>query len=195
MVWIARRWSWSTSAVILTLSLATPVVSLGLTLAFAGQDFTALLLAMTGIFPPMLLFVGLTTYNLLDMGVTFTAVDGRTLPKRARVLLYFGMLLLVLACMLFLSNERIAGTNQSYQDVQGLINSLFALSALSLGIPYVVWMVWKRREMLTGAEQEFAGPPRLPWLGRIPAPAWITVSLALACACACVLAGILVWLN
>ncbi|MCX6039131.1 MAG: hypothetical protein NTW99_14855 [Chloroflexi bacterium] len=194
VVWIAHRWSGSTSAVFLTLSLATPVVVLGLSLAFAGHDFTELLLKMTGFFPPTLLFVGLTTYNLFGMGVAFTGVDGRILPKRARVLLYFGTLLLVVACMLFLSNERIAETNQLSQDVQTLLNNLFALSALVLGIPYVVWMVWKRREMLIGSEKDFSSVPRWVWLERVPGPAWIALSLVLACACACVLVGILYWL-
>jgi MFS superfamily sulfate permease-like transporter len=170
------------------------VVVLGLSLAFEGHDFTELLLKMTGFFPPTLLFVGLTTYNLFGMGVAFTGVDGRILPKRARVFLYFGTLLLVVACMLFLSNERIAETNQLSQDVQTLLNNLFALSALVLGIPYVVWMVWKRREMLIGPEKDFSSPPRWVWLERVPGPAWLALSLVLACACACVLVGILYWL-
>ena len=194
VVWIARRWSVSSSAVFLTLSLAAPVVVLGLSLAFAGHDFTELMLKMIGIFPPLLLFVGLTTYNLLGMGVTFTAVDGRILPKRARVLLYFGTLILVVACMLFLSNERIAGTGQISQDVQLTTNNLFALSALLLGIPYVIWMIWKRRELLTGPETDFSAPPRLPWLTRLPGAAWLALSLVLACAGACVLVGILYFL-
>ncbi len=193
-MWIARHWSGSTGAVFLALSLATPVVVVGLSLAFTGHDFTELLLRMTGFFPPMLLFVGLTTYNLFGIGVTFTGVDGRILPKRARVLLYFGTLLLVVACMLFLSNERIVATNQLSQDFQNWTNNLFALNALVLGVPYVVWMIWKRREMLIGPEKDFSGPPRLPWLGRVPGPAWIAFSLVLACACACLLVGILFWL-
>jgi len=194
VLWIARRWSASTGAVFLTLSLAAPVVSVGLGMAYAGKDFTELLLKMTGLFPPMLLFIGLTTYNLFGMGVNFTGVDGRILPKRARVLLYFGTLILVVACMLFLSNERIVETNQVSLDVQAWTNNLFALSALVLGIPYVVWMVWKRREMLIGPEYDFSGPPRWAWLGRVPGPAWIALSLVLACSCACLLGGILFWL-
>lgn len=194
VVWIARRWSGSTCAVFLILSLATPVLTLGISMAFVGQDFTQLLLEMTGIFPPTLLFVGLTTYNLFGMGVAFTGVDGRILPKRARLLLYFGTLFLVVACMLFLSNQRIAETNQLSLDFQNLINNLFALSALFLGIPYVVWMVWKRREMLIGLENDFSGPPRWVWLGRVPGPAWIALSLVLACACSCLLVVILLGL-
>jgi hypothetical protein len=194
VVWITRRWSGSTSALFLTLSLATPVVVLGLSMAFAGQDFTGLLLKMTGVFPPTLLFVGLTTYNLFGMGVAFTGVDGRILPKRARILLYFGTLLLVVACMLFMSNNRIVETNQLSLDFQNLINNLFALSALFLGIPYVGWMVWKQREMLVGSEKDLSDPPRLLWLGRLPGSAWIALSLVLACACSCLLVGILYWL-
>jgi hypothetical protein len=93
--------------------------------------------------------------------------------------------------MLFLSNERIVGTNQLSQDVQTMLNNLFALSALVLGIPYVVWMVWKRRELLIGLEKDSSGPPRFPWLGRVPGPAWIALSLILACSCACLLVGML----
>ena len=194
VVWISRRWSASAAAVLLVLSVATPVVMLGLSMAFAGKDFTELLLKMTGLFPPTLLFVGLTTYNLLGMGVEFTGVDGRILPKRARVLLYFGTLLLVVACMLFVSNERIVETNQLPLDLQSFINTVIASSAFLLVIPYVVWMIWKRRELLTGPEKDFSSPPRWTWLERVPGPAWIVLSLVLACVCACVVGGILVWL-
>jgi len=189
-IWLARRWSGSTSAILLTLSLASPVVMLGVSLAFVGKDFTQLLLEMTGFFPPTLLFVGLTTYNLLGMGVAFTGVDGRILPKRARVLLYFGTLILVVASMLFLSNVRDAATSQP-QEIQGLINNLFALSALVLGIPYLIWMVWKRREMLIGMEMDYSNPVWWPWLGQVPGSAWIAISLVLAFACSCVLLVIL----
>jgi hypothetical protein len=167
---------------LLTLSLASPVVVLGLSMAFSGQDFAGLLLNMTGIFPPTLLFVGLTTYNLFGMGVTFTRMDGRILPRKARILLYFGTLLLVVACMLFTSNERVSATNEL---------SLFALSALILGLPYLVWMVWKRREMLVGPGVEIDLPPRWTGLERIPRLAWMALALVLSCACSCLLVGIL----
>jgi hypothetical protein len=193
-LWFARRWPVSTSAVFLTMSLASPVVILGLSMAFAGQDFAELLLKMTGIFPPLLLFVGLTTYNLFGMGVTFTGVDGRILPRRARVLLYFGTLILVVATMLFLSNERIVETSQLFVEIQPLINGLLALSALVFGIPYVIWMVWKRREVLIGPEKDFLSTPRWIWLERIPGQAWFALSLILACSCSCLLTGILFWL-
>jgi hypothetical protein len=191
IVWIAHRWSPHTGSVFLILSFATPVVVLGLSMAFAGNDFTQLLLTMTGIFPPTLLFVGLTTYNLFGMGMSFTSVDGRILPKRARILLYFGTLLLVVACMLFRSNDHIVGTNTLSLDIQSWINNLFALSALFIGLPYVVWMVWKRRELLIGPESDFSASPRWGWLTRISGQVWIALGVLLACACSCALAAIL----
>ena len=162
-------------------------------LASEGHDFTELLLKFTGIFPPTLLFVGLTTYNLLGMGVTFTAVDGRILPKRSRVLLYFGTLLLVVACMLFFSNERIVATNQLSMDLQNWVNTPFYISALFLGIPYVIWLIWKRREVLTGAEAEFTQAPRWRGLERVPKQAWLGISILMACTCSCLLTVILFW--
>lgn len=190
-IWIARRWSVTTASVLLTLSLASPVVVLGLSMAFSGQDFAGLLLNMTGIFPPTLLFVGLTTYNLFGMGVSFTGVDGRILPRKARVLLYFGTLLLVVACMLFTSNERVSVTNELSLDFQTLTNNLFALSALFLGLPYLVWMVWKRRELLVGPVAEIDLPPRWVGLERIPRLAWMAIALILSCTCSCLLVVIL----
>ncbi len=191
VLWIARRWSVTSASVLLTLSLASPVVVLGLSMAFSGQDFAGLLLNMTGIFPPTLLFVGLTTYNLFGMGVAFTRVDGRILPRKARILLYFGTLLLVVACMLFTSNEHVSATNELSLDFQALTNNLFALSALVLGLPYLVWMVWKRREMLVGSGTEIGLPPRWIVLERIPRLAWMVLALVLSCACSCLLVGIL----
>ncbi len=191
IVWIARRWSPHTGSVFLILSFATPVVVLGLSMAFAGNDFTQILLARTGIFPPTLLFVGLTTYNLFGMGTSFTSVDGRILPKQARILLYFGMLLLVVACMLFRSNDHIVGTGLLSLDIQSWINNLFALSALFIGLPYVVWMVWKRRDLLIGPEIDFSAPPRWGWLTRISGQVWVALAVLLACACSCALAAIL----
>jgi len=190
-IWIARRWSVTTASVLLTLSLASPVVVLGLSMAFSGQDFAGLLLNMTGIFPPTLLFVGLTTYNLFGMGVSFTGVDGRILPRKARVLLYFGTLLLVVACMLFTSNERVSATNELSLDFQTLTNNLFALSALLLGLPYLVWMVWKRRELLVGPVAEMDLPPSWVGLERIPRLAWMAIALILSCTCSCLLVVIL----
>lgn len=191
IVWIARRWSPHTGSVFLILSFATPVVVMGLSMAFAGNDFTQMLLSRTGFFPPTLLFVGLTTYNLFGMGPSFTSFDGRILPKRARILLYFGTLLLVVACMLFRSNDHIVGTNLLSLDIQSWINNLFALSALFIGLPYVVWMVWKRRELLIGPESDFSEPPRWDWLTHISGQIWIALAVLLACACSCALAAIL----
>ena len=192
-IWITRRWSFTPAAVLLTLSLASPVLMFGVSLAFSGKDFTSFLLEVTGIFPPLLLFVGLTTFNLFGMGVTFTGVDGRVLPRRARVLLYFGILLLVVACMLFQSNERSVVTGQ-VGGIQVLANSLFALSALGLGIPYLIWLAWKRQEELIGAEEEFAQAPRWRWLERMPKQAWLVIGVLMACACSCLLVVILFWL-
>ena len=194
VLWILRRWSPRVAAIFLALSVATPVIMVCLSGAFAGRSFTENVLKMTGFFPPILLFVLMTTYNLLGMGVTFTGVDGRVMPKRARILLYFGTLILVVACMLFISNEHIAGTDTLATDYQDLINSFISISAFIFIIPYGIWMIVKRRELLIGPELDPAAPPQWTFLEKVPRVAWIIISLVLACSCVCLLVGILTWL-
>lgn len=191
---ITKRWSAQSSAVLMTLSLASPVIIFGLSLAFAGYDITEWLLELTGIFPPLLLFVGLTVYNLMNVGVSFTSVDGRILPRTARVLLYFGTLILVITFMLFMLNERDALTKEPVDDIQAFLNNLLAMGALGLGLPYLAWLAWKKRETLTGAEADFTAPPRWRWLERFPPRLWLPLSLVAACLGCCLLAGILYWL-
>jgi hypothetical protein len=191
---LTRRWSVQASATLMALSLASPAIIFGLSLAFAGYDFTEWILELTGIFPPLLLFVSLTVYNLMSIGVRFTSVDGRILPRTARVLLYFGMLILVLTFMLFMLDERDALTKEPIQDIQSLLNNLLALGALGLGLPYLIWLVWKRRENLIGAETDFTAPPRWAWLERFPPRLWLPLSLVTACLGCCLLTGTLYWL-
>jgi hypothetical protein len=78
--------------------------------------------------------------------------------------------------------------------MQTMINGLLALSALALGIPYVIWMILKRRESLIGPEKKFLDTPRWVWLERVSGKGWFALSLILACSCSCLLAGILIWL-
>ena len=96
--------------------------------------------------------------------------------------------------MLFQANERIVETDQLFVEIQPLINGLLAMSALALGIPYVIWMILKRRESLIGPEKVFLDQPRWTWLERVSGKGWFSLSLILACSCSCLLTGILFWM-
>lgn len=181
LLWPLRRWNIQTASVLLALSFASPVIMLGLSLGLSGYDFTEFLLASTGIFPPLILFAALTTYNLLTAAVTFSSVDGRILPRSARILMYFGIVILVVTFMLFMSNERVAATGLLQFDIQGFINNLFVLSALILGIPYILWLIWKRQERLTGVQGQLDGHQRWTWLESIPGKVWLILGFVMAC--------------
>jgi hypothetical protein len=193
VIWSMRRWNIYTVATFLSLSLASPVASVGLSMSLTGSDVLEKLLSLTGFFPPLLLFVGLTTYNMLDTGLTFTNVNGKVIPREARILLYFGVVILVVTFMLIMSNERVVDTGKLFIDAQGLINALFMLGGIFLGLPYVIWLIFKRREEIIGDEEEFTSPPRWLWLERIPAWAFLTLSLISACLCSTVLMVALGW--
>jgi hypothetical protein len=109
-------------------------------------------------------------------------------------LIYFGALILVLTFMLFILNERSALTKEPILDIQALLNNLLALGALGLGLLYLIWLVWKKRENLIGAETDFTDPPRWHWLERFPSQLWLILSLVTACLACCLLTGMLYWL-
>lgn len=191
---LTKRWTPKLRAILMALNLASPAIIFGLSLAFAGYDLTEWLLNLTGIFPPLLLFIGLTIYNLMSLGVKFTSIEGQTLNRVARILIYFGLLILAITFMLFQMNEKDAITHQTALDVQTTLNNALALGALALGIPYLGWLIWKKREDLIGAEAQFSAPPRWTWLERLPARFWLPLSLILSCLACCTLSGILYWL-
>ncbi len=93
-----------------------------------------------------------------------------------------------------MSNNRSAETHRLSQDIQSWINNLFALSAMFIGIPYVVWLVWKRREKLIGSDIDTSNPPSWAWLERFPKQAWMMAAVVLACACSCFLLVIIYFL-
>lgn len=190
---LTRRWSARASATLLALGLVSPVFALAVSLAFQGHDFTDLIVSAIGLFPPVLLFVALTTYNMIGFGVSFANVEGAAMPRRARVLLYFGMVILVTTFVLFFMNQRDAVTGEPDQSTQSLINNLFALSALALGLPYLGWMVWRRREDLIGADDEFAGEPRWAWLARVSSRVWLMLGAGVGLLCACPLCALSIW--
>lgn len=185
-LWATGRWTTRNAHTLLALGLASTAFTLALSLAFQGHDLTELAISATGLFPPMLLFVGLTAYNVLGWGVRYANVDGEHIPRRGRVLLYFGGVILIITFVLFSLNQRVVATGRLDETEQVLINDLFALVALLLGFPYLLWVVWKRRDELIGSEAGYAAIARPALLARVPARLWIVAGILGASLFSCV---------
>ncbi len=95
--------------------------------------------------PPPLLFVVVAAYNVFGLMSGFANGEDRRIPRRARVPLCFGAARLIIA---FVINVRTATTGELDRSFQGWMNNLFLLSLFFLGLPYLGWIVWKRRERL-----------------------------------------------
>ena len=74
----------------------------------------------------------------------------------------FGLSLLVIAFTVFFVNGRDAYSGEFSNLIQGMSDSLFALGAFFLGIPYMLWTIWKRPDDLAGAEQDFPRKENTP---------------------------------
>jgi hypothetical protein len=153
---LSGRLSVLAASLLLAISLISPALTLGLSQPFRETDMTTAVVSVAGVatnvVPAALLFVGLAAYDVLNFGARYANVDGRIMPRGGRVLMYFGAVLLVTAFVLFFLNARVASTGQPDDTLELLIDMPFFGGLVFLGLPYLAWMVWKRREMLTGAE-------------------------------------------
>jgi hypothetical protein len=173
-VWLVleRRWTTRTAATLLALSLAWPVVVLGLMLAFSGRgDFIEAPLSATGLVSPVLLFVGLTAYSLLGSGAEYANTGGGATPRIGRVLLYFGAIISVTGLFMFSATVRDSVTGVLDQSLQTGLGTWFAFGIFFLSAPYLAWTAWRHRERLVGGEEE-SSP--LSWQ---PSGWWIVIGV------------------
>lgn len=185
---LARRWTTRSATITLALSFASPVFMAFIVPALRGGDVSELLdliLGGLGIFPPLLLFVMLMTHSVLSLGVSFAEKDGQYIPRSGRILLGFGFALLVTGFTIFSVNVRDA-TGQLDQSFQEATDAFFSLGFIALGLPYLLWILWRRRDRLAGSEEDFEGvEPLLAGLSRVPGWVWVALGVVMAVFLAC----------
>lgn len=138
--WLGGR----TIITLLTLSLSTPIATLGMTTAMLptldpiGGVLTAIGVGV-GVLPAALLFVGLAAYDVMNFGIRYANVDGRIMPRTGRVLMYFGTVLLVAAYVMFYLNTEVVRTGEPHEGLYIFIDVPFMAGVLLLGVPYLLW--------------------------------------------------------
>jgi hypothetical protein len=192
--WLLGRWDTRMAARILALGLATPVFSLGMAMAIKGEDITdltGLLLQGVNIFPPTLLFVALNTYGALTFGSRFATEDGKIMPRTGRLYLYLGLVFLLTAFTLFFVNVQDVATGQPNSTMHDIINGAFGISAVVLGLPYLLWIAARRPERLIGDGFDEDQPVILEGLRRVPTPLWLALGMAFVLFICCAACGLL----
>ena len=153
---LARRVSVRAASLLLAITLVLPVLTLGWSQPFHQTDLTTVALSAAGVaanvLPAALIFVGLAAYDVLNFGVRYANVDGRVMPRGGRALMYFGVVLLVTAFTQFYLNARVVSTGQPDRTLNLLIDMPFFAGIYILGLPYLAWMAWRRRERLIADE-------------------------------------------
>jgi len=170
---IARRWNTKNAAMLLTLSFALPLFSAGFVMAFSGKElFNALEMTAESAdsFAPTLIFVVLMAYNVLSLGSAFANKDGEIAPRSGRVLLGLGAAILVISGTIFSVNIRDTA-GELDQSFRTAVDAFFTLGVCFLGIPYLIWTAWKRRETLSGDDEKLKDvvpllAPLEKWVGR-----------------------------
>lgn len=184
---IARRWNTKNAVMLLTLSLALPFFSAGFVAAFSGRELlNPLEMTAEGAdsLAPTLVFVLLMAYNVLSLGSAFANKDGESAPRSGRVLLGLGAAILIISGTIFSVNIRDAA-GELDQSFRTAIDAFFTVGVFVLGIPYLVWTAWKRREILSGDNEKLKDvvpllSPLDKWVGRKMRIALTVIAILLA---------------
>jgi hypothetical protein len=152
---LRRRWTARAAATLLAVGLASPLISLGA--AFAGRgldvsDAADTALKVSGVAPPVLLFVLLTTYNVVKFGGRFVRREGPRSPRRVRALIYLGAMVLVAAFSMFMLSLQDVVPGQVRPRLDSFVDECFTVGVVFLGFPYLTYLAWRRRERLIGPE-------------------------------------------
>ncbi len=191
-----RRWDGYRAAQLLALCLAAPIFALGLMLGLSGQgdisNTIELTLTNVGVLPSMIVFVAMLTYTVLGLGTKFARTDGRRMPRRGRVLLVLGVGLLVASLATYRINLLEVATHLPAGHFVDVFGDSFAVGVVALGLPYLLWIIWKRPERLAGKREEFESvPARLRFPPRLTPRTWLLSGIlggSLLCIFACLLA-------
>lgn len=166
---LTRRWQPRSVFLAFATSLILPIVILGLILSLGGTDISDLIgtgIERAGLIPPVLLFVFFLTVSLLSLGSSFAGGDSAIFPRSARIYLSLGLVLLLLNFVFNSVNLDLAGGDDV--SLATLQDSLFPLSLLVLGLPYFLFMLFRRQEKLVGdAPAHVKATSRWPALDRV----------------------------
>jgi uncharacterized membrane protein YozB (DUF420 family) len=195
-----KRWNTRNATVVIALSFALPVFILFVFPSFqggAGNIFDPMEAALSGIglFAPLLLFVALMAHSVLSVGSAFANTEGTIIPRSGRTLLIFGFALLAIALTIFSVNLRDEG-GQLDQSFQEAFDAFFGLGVFFLGLPYLGWVLWRRRDRLVGSEAEFENAePVFAGLARGSGRVWLVVTIVVIVLCICLtcLAGLIIF--
>jgi hypothetical protein len=113
-----------------------------------GQDFVGAAVAAPGVLPPGTLFVILATYSVMTFGARFAnAADAQRSPETrgGRALVYLGVVLLSLGALVFMSAQRLQGTNAPNLALQTLYDNLSTVGLFLVAPLYFAWTFWRRR--------------------------------------------------
>ena len=173
-----RRYSRTAAYVLLSLSILLTFAAYMLDLAAAGSDLSSLLLQKVGLVSPVVSFVVLTLWDIAASGARFANGDGKHFPQEGRVLLYVGGLMLAATLTLFY-------TASGNPILENLINDTLLGGLGTLGLLYIIFIVWRQRAALIGPPVK--SEEGLSQLRQLSPTSWrvliLLAGLLMACLC------------
>ena len=160
MLWfqVKRQWNARRAAVLLSLTIVWFVLyTIFVGLFFAGVNLTEPVNSAVDRFrllPPGAFFMFTLTITILGLLIPFTQHESARLPRTARILMALGIAMLFLVMMLFFLFSVNAADGSNYAT-DFVFTALFVLGAIFIGLPYLIWVLWKKQAYIIGATDEW----------------------------------------
>jgi hypothetical protein len=106
------------------------------------------------VFPAGLFFMATLLLSVQGTLVPWANKEGARIPRRARFLIAFGASHLIASMMFFLLNAADTATGKDFATGP-ILPTLFALGALLLGVPFLIYLAVKKQNELAGDEEEW----------------------------------------
>ena len=181
---LLRRWDGYRAAKLMALSLVMSIFSIGLTYGMIGMDISnpmEITFQSINFLPSVLVFAVMLVYNVFGVGAKFARVDGRLFSRHGRILLVFGLALIVTSLVIFLTNIHDSSGN-SLNIWKDVFQGFLTVGLTLLGLPYLAWIAWRHGERLVGNRSEFESiTPHFAALGATSRRAWAMVAVLIAC--------------
>jgi hypothetical protein len=155
---LRRSWDRQADAIGITLGIACLILLFVHVVAFEDQVDPvewAIIQAVvaSGIFVPYTVTVLLLIHNVATFGARYANREGRLLIRQGRVLMHFGVLLLMLACGIFFADHYIGpwAVERRFEPVLqvGLLLGVGVVAPL-----YLFWIVVRRQDRILGSTTE-----------------------------------------
>ena len=152
---LRHRWDLSAASGGVVLAIAWPIFFAAFAMAVENkQDLVELAATAPGVVPPYTIAVVLLAHNVATFGARHANREGRIMVRQGRVLMHFGVLLVMVACAMFFSAHGLLAFGEIVRRFEPVLAAGLLLGIGIMGPIYLAWRNVRRPDRLLELDTE-----------------------------------------